>query len=82
MANLKGLICGRNIFWKVLHNPLYCGSVFIPACKAEKEYFVEGIHEPLISEKHFKEVQCLLSSRRTTNSFKQKMKTVFLLRGF
>ncbi|MDI5896013.1 recombinase family protein [Flavobacterium algoritolerans] len=82
MANLKGLICGRNNFWKVLHNPLYCGLVFVPAYKMEEEYFVEGLHEPLISEKLFKEVQCLLNSRRTKNSFKQKMKPVFLLRGF
>jgi hypothetical protein len=82
MANLKGLICGRNNFWKVLHNPLYCGLVFVPAHKTEEEYFVKGLHEPLISEKLFKEVQCLLNSRRTTNSFKQKIKPVFLLRGF
>lgn len=82
MANLKGLICSRNNFWKLLHNPFYCGLVFVPANKTDEEYFVEGIHEPLISEKLYKEVQCLLNSRRTTNSFKQKMKPVFLLRGF
>ena len=82
MANLKGLICGRNNFWKVLHNPLYCGLVFVPAYKTEEEYFVEGLHEPLISGKLFKDVQCLLNSRRTKNSVKQKMKPVFLLRGF
>jgi site-specific DNA recombinase len=82
IANSKGLICGRNNFWKILHNPLYCGLVFVPAYKTEDEYFVEGLHEPLISENLFKEVQCLLNSRRTTNSFKQKIKPVFLLRGF
>jgi site-specific DNA recombinase len=82
MANLKGLICGRNNFWKVLHNPFYCGLVFVPAYKTEEEYFVKGLHEPLISEKLFKEVQYLLNSRRTRNSFKQKMKPIFLLRGF
>ena len=82
MANLKGLICGRNNFWKVLHNPFYCGLVFVPAYKTEEKYFVEGLHEPLISEKLFKEVQCLLNSRRTKNSFTQKIKQVFLLRGF
>jgi site-specific DNA recombinase len=40
MANLKGLICGRNNFWKVLHNPFYCGLVFVPAYKTDEECFV------------------------------------------
>lgn len=82
MANLKGLRCGRNNFWKALHNPFYCGLITVPATKTEEAEFVEGIHEPLISEQLFKKVQCLLASRRTKNSFKQKMKPVFLLRGF
>ena len=82
MANLKGLSCGRNNFWKVLHNPFYCGLVSVPANKTEEEEFIDGIHEPLISQQLFKEVQSLITSRRTRNSFKQKMKPVFLLRGF
>ncbi|WP_205686337.1 recombinase family protein [Chitinophaga parva] len=36
MANLKGLTCGRNNFWKVLHNPFYCGLVSVPATKNEE----------------------------------------------
>lgn len=82
IANLKGLECGRNNFWKLLHNPFYCGLISVPATKTEEGEFVEGIHEPLISEQLFKEVQCLLTSRRAKNPLKQKLKPVFLLRGF
>ena len=82
MANLKGLKCGRNNFWKALHNPFYCGLISVPATNTEKEEFVEGIHEPLISKQLFKEVQSLITSRRTKNTYKQKMKPIFLLRGF
>lgn len=82
MANLKGLRCGRNNFWKALHNPFYCGLVSVPATRTEEEDFVEGIHEPLVSEQLFREVQSLITSRRTRNTYKQKMKPVFLLRGF
>lgn len=82
IANLKGLKCGRNNFWKVLHNPFYCGLVFIPATKTDEEEIVEGIHEPIVSKKLFKEVQSLITSRRTRNTYKQKIKPIFLLRGF
>lgn len=82
MANLKGLRCGRNNFWKVLHNPFYSGLISIPATKTEEQEFINGIHEALISEQLFKDVQCLLNSRRTRNLFKQKSKAVFLLRGY
>ncbi|TJZ53682.1 recombinase family protein [Sphingobacterium olei] len=82
MANLRGLRCSRNNFWKALHNPFYCGLVSVPATRTEEEEFVEGIHEPLISEQLFREVQSLINSRRTRNTYKQKMKPVFLLRGY
>jgi site-specific DNA recombinase len=82
MANIKGLKCGRNNFWKTLHNQFYCGLVSVPANKIEEKEFVEGIHEPLISERLFKKVQCLLNSRGTRNLFKKKLKPLFPLRGF
>ena len=81
MANLKGLRCGRNNFWRVLHNPFYCGLVSVPATKTEEAEFVEGIHEPLISQLFFKKVQDLLNSKRI-NHFKQQRKPIFLLRDF
>lgn len=50
MANFKGLRWSRNNFWKGLHNPFYCGLVLVPANKTEEKEFVEGVHQPLISE--------------------------------
>mgnify|MGYP003945130099 CR=1 FL=1 len=82
MANIKGLKCARNNFWKVLHNQFYCGIVYVPANKIEEEEFVEGIHEPLISERLFKKVQSLLERPRVKKIFRQKLKPVFPLRGF
>lgn len=82
MVNIKGLKCGRNNFWKALHNPFYCGFVSVPATEIEEQDFVEGIHQPLISQDLFRKVQALISSRSTRNSFKQRMKPVFLLRGY
>jgi site-specific DNA recombinase len=82
MASIKGLSCSRNNFWKALHNPFYCGLVFVPATKTEREEFVRGVHEPLISQQLFEEVQGILNSRRTQGLSKQKTKPVFLLRGF
>ncbi|MCJ8208554.1 recombinase family protein [Mucilaginibacter sp. RS28] len=82
MANLKGLKCGRNNFWKALRNPFYCGLVSVPATKNEESETVVGIHEPLISQRLFQDVQQILNSRRTKNPFRQKTKPVFLLRGF
>jgi len=82
MASIKGLSCSRNNFWKALHNPFYCGLVSVPATKTEREEFVRGVHEPLISQQLFEEVQGILNSRRTQGLSKQKTKPVFLLRGF
>lgn len=79
---LNGLHCSKNIFWKLLHNPVYCGFVTIPPTKAEDIQFVKAIHEPLISERLFKDVQLLLNSKRRQYSKRENLKYLFPLRGF
>ncbi|MDB5135564.1 MAG: Site-specific recombinase [Mucilaginibacter sp.] len=59
MANNNGFHCSRNNFWKVLHNPMYCGIVVVPANKTDDMLLVKGVHEPLISESLFSKVQCI-----------------------
>src|SRR3990170_1281914 len=34
MAHLNGFHCGRNNFWRLLHNPIYCGIIIVPATKS------------------------------------------------
>ncbi|MFA6086916.1 recombinase family protein [Mucilaginibacter sp.] len=81
MACINGLRCSRNNFWKLLHNPVYCGIITVPANKTEEMEFVKAVHEPLISEKLFYEVQILLKSRRRQNGDKEHLKRLFPLRG-
>jgi site-specific DNA recombinase len=82
MACLNGLQCSRNNFWKLLHNPVYCGLVTVPPTKTEGLQFVKAVHEPLISESLFKDVQLLLNSKRKHYSRREDLKYLFPLRGF
>ena len=58
-----GLKCSKNNFWVAIRNPLYCGKIFIPKYKEEESRFVQGQHEPLITEGLFFEVQDVLDGR-------------------
>lgn len=54
MANARGLKCSRSYFWKLLHNPVYCGYIPMETKQALQEtHLVEGVHEPIISETLF-----------------------------
>ena len=78
----KGLTCSKHNFWVAIKNPIYCGKIVIPKLKDEESYTVQGLHEALISEGLFYEVQDALNGRRK----QQKAKIVALdelaLRGF
>ncbi|SDT66760.1 Site-specific DNA recombinase [Mucilaginibacter mallensis] len=82
MANHNGFHCSRNNFWKVLHNPMYCGIVTVPANKTEDMLLVKGVHAPLISENLFSKVQCLNSIKQRDRSKKISQNHLFPLRGF
>lgn len=82
MANLNGFACRRNNFWRLMHNPIYCGFVTLSASKDEPMQLIRGIHEPLISEDLFRDVQDLIHSRRRDRGNKESLKRVFPLRGF
>ncbi|NII83493.1 MULTISPECIES: recombinase family protein [unclassified Pedobacter] len=53
----KGLSCGKNNFLVCMRNPVYYGKIFIPKYKDEESHLVNGIHQPLITQSLFYEVQ-------------------------
>ena len=72
----------KNNFWTAIRNPLYCGKIFIPPYKDEQGYFVKGLHEPIISEKLFAEVQDVLDGRKRAVKPKIVSTEDLPLRGF
>jgi site-specific DNA recombinase len=82
MACLNGFQCSRNNFWKLLRNPVYCGIVTVRATKTEELKMVKSVHEPLISENLFLDVQRLLNTRQRQKGRKLNHNHVFPLRGF
>ncbi|MGN2375578.1 recombinase family protein [Sphingobacterium spiritivorum] len=82
LAREKGLKCSKNAFWQVIRNPLYCGKIFIPQFKDEESRFVQGQHQPIISESLYYEVQDVLDGRG--RNYRAKIKTLndFPMRGF
>ena len=82
MACVNGFQCSNNNFWKLVHNPIYCGIIRIPATRNEEEQFVRAIHEPLISESLFQQVQLIITKSRYKKANKDALKSQFPLRGF
>ena len=78
----KGLKVKRSNFFELIKNPFYFGRIYIPAYKDEDEQYVTGIHEPLINEKLFNDVQDILSGRRRSFPTKQTAVEELPLRGF
>ena len=80
-VNKKGFNVSRSYFWTMIRNPLYYGKIFIPAYKDEDAHYVKSVHETLISEELFYNVQDILNGKkRPTISTKQKDELP--LRGF
>ncbi|MFA6088183.1 recombinase family protein [Mucilaginibacter sp.] len=56
-ARKGGLRCGRNNFWNLIRNPIYCGKIVVKPFRDEALQVVDGQHEPLITEELFCRVQ-------------------------
>jgi site-specific DNA recombinase len=78
----KGLSCTLNHFWKVIHNPVYCGKIFVPAYKDEQAYFAEGKHEPLISATIFHKIQDIVNGKKSASRTSILVDDNIPLRGF
>ncbi|MEJ5049367.1 recombinase family protein [Chryseobacterium culicis] len=81
MANDKGLICSRSHFFRILRNPIYCGLIAIKLNSNEKQ-MIKGLHEPLISESLFYQVQSIINTKRKITAKRDDLKEMFFLRGF
>jgi hypothetical protein len=81
-AREKGLKCSKNNFWWLLRNPIYHGKISVPAYKDEELKYVEGQHEPIISEKLFYEAQDALNGKKKIQRTKIKCDEMLPLRGF
>jgi len=60
----NGVHVSKTQIYVLFRNPMYCGFLKVPAGENEKEYLAKGIHEPIVSEKLFNQVQEVLTGRR------------------
>ncbi|MDB5114923.1 MAG: site-specific recombinase [Mucilaginibacter sp.] len=81
-AKAKGLNCCRSNFWYTIKNPVYIGKIVIPKLKDEESYTVDGLHEPIISNTIFYEVQDILKGRKRPVKTKNVSNEVLSLKGF
>ncbi len=81
MGIAKGLKCSRSNFWKIVRNPVYCGMIPI-SLKTEDFHLVKALHEPLISEKLFYEVQSIINTKKKIVGKTDELKETFPLVGY
>jgi site-specific DNA recombinase len=82
MANNKGLICSRSNFWKLLHNSVYCGYVSFSSNEFEGRQLVKAIHQPIITESLFYEVQNIIDTKRKILKKTYEENEMFMLRKY
>ena len=79
----KGKGFSKQVFLNLLRNVAYTGKVFVKAYGKNDSATVEGLHDPIIPEELFNEVQDVLSGRIRKTAYKQVKRTADLsLRGF
>jgi hypothetical protein len=81
MAIAKGLKCSKSYFSKFIRNPAYCGLIPIKINDNERQ-MVKGIHEPLISQALFYDVQAIINAKKIIVSKTDELRTTFFLKGF
>jgi site-specific DNA recombinase len=81
-ARENGLRCGKNNFLLAMRNPVYCGKITVPKYKDEEMHIVQGLHQPLISEHLFYEVQDVMDGRKRKQGTKFVSLDQLPLRGY
>ena len=81
-AKERGFSGTKGLFWFAIRNPVYCGKIFIPKYKDEESRFVKGLHEPIISEALYYQVQDVLDGRKRHYRLKVVSNGSLPLRGF
>jgi site-specific DNA recombinase len=78
----RGIKCCRANFWNLIRNPVYCGKIYLSGYKDEPARHVPGLHDPIISEELFYEVQDYLNGKKKIYRTQLGSSEVFQLRGF
>lgn len=60
----KGVALNKSSFSALLRNPLYMGKIRVPAENGQAEYLAKAVHEPIVSEELFYQVQDVLSGNK------------------
>jgi DNA invertase Pin-like site-specific DNA recombinase len=81
-ARKDGLRCGKNNFWNLIRNPIYCGKIVVKPFRDETLQVVDGQHEPIITEELFCRVQDVLNGKTTIRGAKVSSLVKMPLRGF
>ena len=77
-----GLRVSSSQFAQMLRNPIYSGKIKVKAYKNEPEEIYQGIHEAIVSEELFYEVQMVLNSRKKIKLKQSKINILYPLRGY
>lgn len=64
MNQREGKSLSRNTFITAMRNAIYCGKIYIGQHKQEEAHYIQGKHEPLISEALFYKVQDVLDGNK------------------
>jgi site-specific DNA recombinase len=82
--NKEGFVCSKNNFSRLLRSSVYIGKIKLSATKTEDESIVKAIHEPIIEEELFNNVQDILEGRKAKNNLAKihRSKPELPLRGF
>ena len=80
LRTARGKELSPQTFHKSLINPLYAGWVTLASDDAFTP--VRGLHEPLISQEVFDDVQAVLDGRKIGATAKRKLNPAFPLKGF
>ncbi|MBN3582825.1 recombinase family protein [Algoriphagus aestuarii] len=79
--NREGFICSKQQFYNLLKNPFYIGYIKILAWRDEEEEMIKGLHEPIISEELFNQVQVIFKKGKRKDVRPSKYNEKFPLRG-
>jgi site-specific DNA recombinase len=80
--NKEGLVLEKSQFNRLLRNSVYCGKVEVKAFRNEPEELVHGIHEPIVSEELFSDVQRVISGKKKITAKSTKAREEFPMRGY
>lgn len=78
----KGMSLSRSAFWHMLHNVIYCGFIRVEADKNETETIVKALHEPIISEELFDQVQHVANGKKLVKAKPKKVTEALPMRGY